>query len=262
MSDNERIAKALERSRADLHRLDLKYHEAIGVPYLVDMTLTDAQIAMRDAAALLRSEPVGDNHCKDCCCARSWEALGITAYTGRSIPEHIEALREENERLRALSEPVGEPVAWRWRWLDQENDWHVVANREKIPLTIRHGMVESDPELRGMAEPLYATPPAPPAAPEAKDWQKPEVAQPDKFRWDESVEQIHRELAGEVALPEAKEPEPCPLCGGTWVMEEGQRCSGCGEYSVTREQATRNAKRMVSVVQPPVSAAGEEERDG
>jgi len=32
-------------------------------------------------------------HCKDCCCARSWKALGITNYTGKSIPEHIEQLR-------------------------------------------------------------------------------------------------------------------------------------------------------------------------
>ena len=28
-------------------------------------------------------------HCDDCCRARSWEALGITEYTGKSIPEHI-----------------------------------------------------------------------------------------------------------------------------------------------------------------------------
>jgi len=33
------------------------------------------------------------HHCKDCCCARSWEALGISEYTGKSIPEHIAALR-------------------------------------------------------------------------------------------------------------------------------------------------------------------------
>ena len=26
-------------------------------------------------------------HCKDCCCARSWRALGIDSYTGESIPE-------------------------------------------------------------------------------------------------------------------------------------------------------------------------------
>lgn len=32
-------------------------------------------------------------HCHDCCCARSWKALGVTEYTGKSIPEHIEELR-------------------------------------------------------------------------------------------------------------------------------------------------------------------------
>lgn len=34
-----------------------------------------------------------ENHCRDCCCARSWEALGIVSYTGKSIPEHIDELR-------------------------------------------------------------------------------------------------------------------------------------------------------------------------
>lgn len=39
-------------------------------------------------------------HCKDCCCARSWKALGITEFTGKSIPEHIEELQAENARLK------------------------------------------------------------------------------------------------------------------------------------------------------------------
>jgi hypothetical protein len=39
-------------------------------------------------------------HCKDCCCARCWKALGITEYTGKSIPEHIDALRAEVEHWR------------------------------------------------------------------------------------------------------------------------------------------------------------------
>lgn len=37
------------------------------------------------------------DHCKDCCCARAWKALGITEYTGLSIPEHIELLRTQLE---------------------------------------------------------------------------------------------------------------------------------------------------------------------
>jgi len=39
-----------------------------------------------------------EEHCKDCCCARSWKALGITEYTGKSIPEHIEELRSKLTR--------------------------------------------------------------------------------------------------------------------------------------------------------------------
>jgi len=35
------------------------------------------------------------NHCEDCCCAKSWEALGIAQYTNRSIPEEIFRLKEK-----------------------------------------------------------------------------------------------------------------------------------------------------------------------
>ena len=51
-----------------------------------------------------------DEHCKDCCCARSWKALGITEYTGRAIPEHIESLRarltEAENLLRECQEEL------------------------------------------------------------------------------------------------------------------------------------------------------------
>lgn len=39
------------------------------------------------------------HHCTDCCCARSWKALGVHAYTGKSIPEHIETLRSHAEAM-------------------------------------------------------------------------------------------------------------------------------------------------------------------
>lgn len=48
------------------------------------------------------------NHCKDCCCARSWEALGITAYTGMSIPEHIEELKQTAARVAELEQAIRE----------------------------------------------------------------------------------------------------------------------------------------------------------
>lgn len=93
-----------------------------------------------------------DNHCKDCCCARSWEALGITEYTGRSIPEEIIRLREQviknrdiatdlqyicddqDEEIKRLEEAlVEERARWmypysmpRWETL-QEGDHHVLT---------------------------------------------------------------------------------------------------------------------------------------
>ncbi len=42
------------------------------------------------------------NHCKDCCCAQAWKALGVSEYTGKSIVEHIEELKTEMWRLNKL----------------------------------------------------------------------------------------------------------------------------------------------------------------
>ncbi len=42
-----------------------------------------------------QSTDAQETHCRDCCCARAWKALGITEYTGLSIPEHIELLRNQ-----------------------------------------------------------------------------------------------------------------------------------------------------------------------
>jgi hypothetical protein len=54
--------------------------------------------APMSAGAVRRDE---QNHCKDCCCARSWEALGVTTYTGMSIVEHIEQLVAQRDALHA-----------------------------------------------------------------------------------------------------------------------------------------------------------------
>jgi hypothetical protein len=46
-------------------------------------------------------------HCKDCCCARSWEALGNPPNNeGASIPEHIAALRSRVEAIDKLPCPT------------------------------------------------------------------------------------------------------------------------------------------------------------
>jgi hypothetical protein len=41
-----------------------------------------------------------ENHCRDCCCARAWKALGFSEYTGKSIVEHIELLKGEVAALK------------------------------------------------------------------------------------------------------------------------------------------------------------------
>jgi len=43
---------------------------------------------------IVESRPALENHCKNCCCAKSWEALGIKEYNGLSIPENILKLKE------------------------------------------------------------------------------------------------------------------------------------------------------------------------
>lgn len=42
--------------------------------------------------------PASD-HCKDCCCAKAWGALGVSEYDGKSIAEHITELRFKNQEL-------------------------------------------------------------------------------------------------------------------------------------------------------------------
>ena len=66
----------------------------------IETTLREVYLApsIADAFAALRQER--DSHCVDCCCARSWDALGVTEYDGKSIPEHITALRAEVAALR------------------------------------------------------------------------------------------------------------------------------------------------------------------
>ena len=46
------------------------------------------------------------NHCRDCCCAQSWAALGVTKYDRASIPEHILALKQRADELEAALREV------------------------------------------------------------------------------------------------------------------------------------------------------------
>jgi hypothetical protein len=56
----------------------------------------------------IRKEAMSE-HCRDCCCARSWEALGIKSYTGRSIPEEIGQLRAAAAEAFALLRELVQP---------------------------------------------------------------------------------------------------------------------------------------------------------
>jgi len=78
-SDVERVAKAI---KAQMVKTETRI-----TPY----TPEDTELWLNGLAeAAINSM----HHCKDCCCARAWAALGITEYTGKSISEHIEELRK------------------------------------------------------------------------------------------------------------------------------------------------------------------------
>ena len=47
-------------------------------------------------------------HCEDCCCARSWKALGVTTYTGMTIVEHIKQLVQQHDTLRTQARELAE----------------------------------------------------------------------------------------------------------------------------------------------------------
>lgn len=76
----------LEKARADL----IGATKPAGYP---DQE-TARVVHLRMSSLLTEIERLRAGHCVDCCCARSWEALGISEYTGKSIPEEITHLRE------------------------------------------------------------------------------------------------------------------------------------------------------------------------
>ena len=59
--------------------------------------MSDLQRTVEEQAAALAKAYA---HCKDCCCARSWEALGGQTIKSGSIVEHIEALKAERDQLK------------------------------------------------------------------------------------------------------------------------------------------------------------------
>lgn len=83
------------------------------------------------------------------------ECRGCEASSAHIEGDLFSAERAWNQRTANLTrtEP-GEPVAYRWKW-DDEDRWHVVLSKESIPPVIRDCQPMMDPDLRGRYEPLY-----------------------------------------------------------------------------------------------------------
>lgn len=103
MGDIERLKAENDELKSEIQFITAPIEAGGGYAASLKLKLAakDAEIAaLKNDLAIKESE-----HCKDCCCARSWMALGISEYTGKSIPEHIKLLREENAALKqALDE--------------------------------------------------------------------------------------------------------------------------------------------------------------
>jgi hypothetical protein len=75
--------------------------ESVAIPYnngILYLT-EDAHTILAADAELKR---LREGHCDDCCCARSWDALGIIQMDGKSIPEHIATLRARIEDVEGI----------------------------------------------------------------------------------------------------------------------------------------------------------------
>jgi len=78
--------------------------DEVGEPYPPEVTWCQDRVFDRDVEYVRADEiaRLQSGHCKDCCCARSWKALGITTYTGCSIPEEIESIRNRVASLTTV----------------------------------------------------------------------------------------------------------------------------------------------------------------
>jgi hypothetical protein len=93
-------------------------------------------VPYQDRRQLLRllDEAREENHCVDCCCAQSWKALGITTYTGKSIPEHIAAQAAEIERLtRERDEAESAVSRYEDRIAERDKQLATAEERVKVP---------------------------------------------------------------------------------------------------------------------------------
>ena len=68
-----------------------------------------------------------ENHCQDCCCARIWKALGVSAFTGKSIVEHVEELVKAEADLATLRAGIAELIQ---KWQAEERAMAQVKPRD------------------------------------------------------------------------------------------------------------------------------------
>ena len=121
----------LEAARASISHYRIENTSNVDTESALKELVDQANLAEEYLAEI---ERLRAGHCADCCCARSWEALGISEYTGKSIPEEITHLREwmiknrdaatelqyqlddevkENERLRKIIDSPPEEESWK-----------------------------------------------------------------------------------------------------------------------------------------------------
>jgi hypothetical protein len=97
-----------------------------------------------------------DGHCQDCCCAQAWAALGVTEYTGESIPDYIKKTVAERDAARAALERERDIASERLHMIDQAHavltnaNWPEFDEHEvRIPLYVRVIMAMAPPAGAG-----------------------------------------------------------------------------------------------------------------
>lgn len=74
------------------------------------LTADEIEQATKKIVGRMESGPEAwafSNHCGDCCCAKAWEALEISDYTGLSIPEEIKRLMTALRKVKENVENEG-----------------------------------------------------------------------------------------------------------------------------------------------------------
>lgn len=117
----ERLAKELEDAKRERDSYYMDYRLKCDAESKAANVRADKA---ESALAQMREERdrLKDGHCKDCCCARIWKALGVESYTGLSIWEHVEKMREERDAARQAAQTHWDERQKETRELEAEID--------------------------------------------------------------------------------------------------------------------------------------------